>query len=61
MGGTPRGKDKPRPSYETGALRDPKIAGRQDDAYDEPALRSLIRRGLTRASDATGGTPANRA
>lgn len=61
MGGTPRDKEKPRPSYETGALRDPKIAELQDEGFNPAALDALIRRALTRASDATGCTPADRA
>jgi len=61
VGGSPRGKDKPRPSYEDGALRDPKIAELQDADFDPAALDALIQRAVTKASDATGGTPASRA
>jgi hypothetical protein len=44
MGGTPRGKDKARPSYEDGELRDETIRERQDATYSRPALKRLIRK-----------------
>ena len=60
MGGSPRHKEKPRASYEDGALRDASIEEKQGEAYNGPALRPLIRR-ATKASGDAGGTPANRA
>ena len=44
MGGTPRGKDKPRPSYEDGELRDPEIERAQEPSVGRPDLDKLIRR-----------------
>lgn len=60
MGGSPRSDNKERPSYEDGRLRDPAIGRSQDQGFNRSALLALIRR-ATRASDDTGGTPANRA
>lgn len=44
MGGTPRRKDKPRPSYEDGELRDPEIEAKVDLSVGEAALFRLIKR-----------------
>lgn len=44
MGGTPRRKDKPRPSYEVGELRDQGIASEMDPSYKESDLLALIKR-----------------
>lgn len=60
MGGTPRGKDKPRPSYEDGGLRDASIEAEMDQGFNPAVLRRLIR-AATKTSDDAGGTPANRA
>lgn len=60
MGGSPRSDNKERPSYEEGRLRDPAIAGLQDQDFNRSALRDLIRR-ATKASDDTGCDPADRA
>lgn len=46
MGGTPRGKDKPRPSYEDGELRDPEIEAKQKPLAPD-RLRRLIARAAT--------------
>lgn len=43
MSGSPRGKDKPRPSYEDGQLRDPEIAECLDPDYKESDLTALLR------------------
>lgn len=45
MGGSPRGKDKPRPSYEDGKLRDPSILERAEPVSPE-SLRRLVRRAV---------------
>lgn len=60
MGGTERNPEKPRPSYEKGVLRDPKIEEAQDPSFNRSAMLSLIRK-ATKTSDATGRSPADRA
>ena len=44
MGGTPRGKDKPRPSYEDGELRDPSIRDLQEAGFKEDDLAAVIKK-----------------
>lgn len=48
MGGTPKKPDKPRPSYEGGRVRDPKIEELQREAAEDDqdqggTLKRLIR------------------
>ena len=45
MGGTPRGKDKPGPSYEDGELRDPEIEELRQPTDAQQLIR-LIRRAV---------------
>lgn len=47
MGGSPRGKDKPRPSYEDGKLRDPAVEAEQRP-LDRDAVRRLIGKAVKR-------------
>lgn len=49
MGGTPRGKDKPRPSYEEGRLRDETIVDCEDATYNRERLLGLIKKAVTPA------------
>lgn len=44
MGGTPRGKDKPGPSFEDGRLRDETIEPRQDSTFERRELQALIKK-----------------
>ena len=52
MGGTPRGNAKPRPSYEDGELRDPKIAELADLDGAAAALRGLISKAVNAKAEA---------
>jgi hypothetical protein len=54
MGGTPRGKDKPGPSYEEGRLRDPEIAGEQGD-FQKDDLDALLRKAVQVARKPSSG------
>ena len=54
MGGSPRGKDKPRPSYEDGKLRDKTIAAQQDAAYRAADLERLIKKAAKPLGSANG-------
>lgn len=56
MGGTPRSKDKPPPSFETGAVRDPAIERLQDPGYDGSRLRAIIRRAVNKPATRAVGT-----
>lgn len=53
MGGTPRGKDKPRPSYEDGKLRDPSIEDLMDPTTGTD-LRNLLARAVGVAAKTDG-------
>lgn len=44
MGGSPKGKDTPRPSYEDGELRDASIEAKVDPAVGEAEFMALVRR-----------------
>jgi len=54
MGGTPRGKDKPRPSYEDGELRDPSIAAKMVPGFKESDLTALLRRAVKPSASRAG-------
>jgi hypothetical protein len=51
MGGTQRSKEKPRPSYEDGKLRDPKVEAMADAASSD--WKKLIRRAVPAAQQRT--------
>ena len=44
MGGTPRSKDKPGPSYSEGRVRDASIEEKQEKDFRRADLAALIRR-----------------
>lgn len=50
MSGAPRSKDKPRPSYEDGRLRDPEIERKQTVGFDSEDLRTILRRASGRTT-----------
>lgn len=50
MGGTPRAKTKPGPSYEDGRLRDPAIEEKFDSERGESDLLALIKKAARAAS-----------
>ena len=52
MGGSPRSNAKPRPSYEDGELRDPKIAELADLDGAAAALRGLISKAVNAKAEA---------
>ena len=54
MGGSPRSKDKPRPSYEDGELRDPSIAAMADPNFRESDLLALIKKATQVAEKPSG-------
>lgn len=55
MGGTPRSPKKPRPSYETGDLRDAEIAEAMESDYKKSDLAALITKAAQVAKKSTTG------